>query len=178
MNAAAPDLAKRAAALRLAFDEAFAVPLRTRTTVQHDLLAIRVGTEPYALRLAEIRGLFADRKITRIPGVAATLLGIAGFRGTLMPVYSLRTLLGHSGTQAPRWLVIAADAPVALAFDGFDGHLRAASDAILPQQQKKTRDFAPDFIRAGDLVRPIVHLPSVVDALGPAQPGRGTANQE
>ena len=63
-------------------------------------------------------------------------------RCSALPVFAARscrstacaTLLGHSGTQAPRWLVIAAAAPVALAFDAFEGHLRASADAILPQQ--------------------------------------------
>ena len=166
MNVTAPDLARRAAAMRLAFDRTFAAPVRIATAIHHDLLAVRLGADPYALRLAEVGGLFADRKITRVPGSAAALLGIAGFRGALMPVYSLRTLLGSNSTQMPRWLLVAAHAPLALAFDSFDGHLRVTADTIHPDQQKQARRFVPEFVRVGDLVRPIIHLPSVVAALG------------
>jgi hypothetical protein len=85
-----------------------------------------------------------------------------------LPVYSLQTLLGHAAAQTPRWLVIAAVAPVALAFDAFEGHLRAAADAILPQQSTM-RGCAREFIRTADAVRSILHLPSVIKALGAAE---------
>jgi chemotaxis signal transduction protein len=160
-------LAERAAELRSAFDRGFAAPLRIDAVVEHHLLAIQVGAEPCALRLSEVTGLFADQRITRVPGSHAALLGIAGFRGALMPVYSLRTLLGHSGTQALRWLVIAAAAPVAFAFDRFEGHLRAPAEAILPQQsQSRMRAYAREFVRTDAAVRPLLHLPSVIEALG------------
>lgn len=163
-------LAERAAGLRGDFDRGFAEPLRDDVARKLDLLAMRVGPESCAVRLSEIAGLFADRKITRIPGSNGALLGIAGFRGAVLPVYSLRTLLGHSGTQAQRWLVIAAAAPVALAFDVFEGHLRLDAEAILPQQPGATvRDYAREIVRGADVVRSVLHLPSVVAALGVAE---------
>src|SRR5258707_13955236 len=57
--------AGRAAEFRLAFDRAFAEPLRIDTAVKDDLLAIRVGGQACAIRLSEITGLFADKKVTR-----------------------------------------------------------------------------------------------------------------
>ena len=75
--------AERAAELRADFDRGFADAGARRCRAKHDLLAIRVGTEPCAMRLSEIAGLFADRKITRVPGSKAALLGIAGFRGAM-----------------------------------------------------------------------------------------------
>lgn len=179
MSGAMTGLAERAAALRSAFDSAFAVPLRVEAAAHHDLLAIRVGAEPYAVRLAEITGLFADRKFTRVPGGHAALLGIAGFRGALVPVYSLRILLGHSGTQTPRWLVIAAAAPVALAFEVFEGHVRAPADAILARQSPaQLGGYAAEFIRTEGVVRPVLHLPSVIDALATTPAPNATPNQE
>jgi purine-binding chemotaxis protein CheW len=167
-------LVERAAELRTDFDRSFAAPLRADTAQKLDLLAVRVGSECCAIRLSDITGLFADRKITRVPGSNAALLGIAGFRGAVLPVYSLRTLLGRAGMQMPRWLVIAAAAPVALAFDVFEGHLRAAADAILPQQSTMG-GCAREFIRTADTVRSVLHLPSAIETLGAA--GRPTAQQ-
>jgi chemotaxis signal transduction protein len=172
-------LAQRAAELRLAFDRGFAAPLRIKAAATQNLLAIRVSAEPYAIRLSEVTGLFVDRKFTRVPGGNPALLGIAGFRGALVPVYSLRALLGHSGTHVSRWLVIAAAAPVALAFDLFEGHLRAPADAILPRQSpEQMRGYAPEFIRTASVVRPILYLPSVIDALGPTEAPNTKPNQE
>src|SRR5438105_10269949 len=106
----APRVAGRAAELRLAFDRGFGEPFEFDTTVRTDLLAIRVGAEACAIRVGEIAGLFVDRKITKVPGGDPALLGIAGFRGIILPVFSLQRLLARSGAAPPRWLVIAAAA--------------------------------------------------------------------
>jgi chemotaxis signal transduction protein len=158
-------LAGRATELRSAFDRSFALPLRVDTAVKQDLLAVRIGAEPCAIRLSEVSGLFADRGITPVPASNPALLGIAGFRGAVVPVYSLRSLLGQSGAQAPRWLVIAAAMPVALAFDAFEGHLRVPPDAIVPQQAAMG-GCAREFVRSANAVRSVLHLPSVIEALG------------
>ncbi len=55
-----------------------------------DLLTIRVGGDAYALRLAEVGGLFVDRVVTPLPTLVPELVGIAGFRAALVPVYDLR----------------------------------------------------------------------------------------
>jgi chemotaxis signal transduction protein len=164
-------LVERVAELRSAFDRAFAVPPRADAGIKQDLLAIRVGPEPCAIRLSEVGGLFVDRRITRIPTTEAALIGIAGFRGAIVPVYSLRAVLGHSGTEPTRWLVIATAAPVALAFDLFEGHMRVPADAVLPQQPNaQMRSLAPDFVRGADAVRPVLHLPSIIAALSTSEP--------
>lgn len=167
MTAATPDLARRVIDLRSAFDRAFAAPLQPDRAAGADLIAIRIGGEPFALHLGEVAGLFADRTITRVPGGVAALIGIAGFRGTLVPVYSLRTLLAISATAPPRWLIVAASSPVALAFEAFEGHLRASADAIVPRRTPgQMHSLAPDFICTADVVRPIVNLAAVIAALG------------
>ena len=81
------------------------------------------------------RGCSAGKKITRVPGSHATC-GIAGFRGASLPVYDLQACSAIRARQTPRWLVIAAAAPVALAFEAFEGHLRVSPDAIVPQQSR------------------------------------------
>lgn len=163
-------LSERAAKLRTDFDRSFSAPLRADVGVKIDLLAIRVGSESCAVRLSDVTGLFADRAVTRIPGNNAALLGIAGFRGAVVPVYYLQTLLGYAGAQIPRWLVTAATSPIALAFDAFEGHLRVPADAILPQQtHTKVRNYAREFIRGADVIRSVLHLPSVIGALGTMQ---------
>jgi chemotaxis signal transduction protein len=156
----------RAAELRLAFDRGFAEPVHRDTTPKEDLLAVRVGAQAYAMRLSEITGLFADKKITSVPGCHAALYGIAGFRGAIVPVYDLQTLLGHPNTQTSRWLVITAAAPVALAFAGFEGQLRVARDAIAPEPPRPgIQSFARALVRTENFVGPILHLPSVLDAI-------------
>ena len=166
MSATAPRVAERAAELRREFDRAFAEPIRPETAIKEDLLGIRAGAQAYAIRLSEIAGLHAGKKITRVPGSAAALCGIAGFRGALLPVYDLQALLGHSSVETPRWLVIASGAPIALAFDTFEGHLRASADEIVPQSARPEMPrYARELVRKQNFIDPILHLPSVLDAV-------------
>ena len=173
----AGSLAHRAAALRLDFDRSFAAPIRAETEAMLDFLAVRVGAEACALRLSEIAGLYADKKITRVPGGGGTLLGIAGFRGTILPVYSLCGLLGRPAAELPRWLVLVAGAPVALGFEAFQGFLRSGREAVLPQQGGQRRGYARDYVRAQSLVRPIIDLPSVLAEIG-IRPSEATQEEE
>jgi chemotaxis signal transduction protein len=175
VSEAPTSLAMRAADLRSAFDRGFAIPMQAETAAAQDLLAIRVGGEAYGIRLSEVSGLFVDRPVTPIPASDPSLLGIGGFRGAIVPVHSLPVLLAHASSQPPRWLVMAAAAPIALAFDLFEGHLRVSAGAILSQQpDAQMRGYAPDFVRVGDVVRPVLHLASVIASLSasaaPANP--------
>ena len=166
MNAAPARITQRAAELRAAFDRAFAEPVRPDATPRENFLAIRIGAEACAIHLADIAGLFVDKKITRVPGDAAALLGIAGFRGAIVPVFNLQSLLGQGANGTPRWLVMAAAAPVAFAFDAFEGQLRVTPDAIVPASARaQSRTYARQFVRLENNVRPIIHLPSIVDAM-------------
>jgi purine-binding chemotaxis protein CheW len=161
-----PLLADRAGRLRQEFDRSFAVPPPTDPQSGVDLLGIRLGGETYALRLSEVAGLFSERKVTRLPSGHTGLLGIAGFRGAIVPVYDLAALMGHAPEQSARWLVIADAAPVAFAFAALDGHVRVDRDAIVVREGgDQARRHVTDFAHTPALVRAIVSLPSLVGSL-------------
>lgn len=161
----------QAAALRAAFDRSFVEPAQLEMTSMEDLLAVRAGDEVVAIRLSEIAGLYVDKKVTRVPGGDPALLGIAGFRGMIQPVYCIATLLGCPTVTAPRWLVIAAAAPVALAFDGFERQMRVAAEAIRPRDvSADDRPYARGFVPVQQFVRPILHLPSLLDEIRSQRP--------
>ena len=166
--------AVKAAELGRAFDRSFAEPPCIEQAPLEELLALRVGSDPYAIRLVEITGVFPGRAVTRLPNAVPEFLGIAGFRGNLVPVWDLGRLLGYPGGEAPRWLVIAAATPVALAFDGFDGHLRLSRTAIAseepgaqrrPHLREVVRAVGPSAQSQEGLIRPIVGVASVLGAI-------------
>jgi chemotaxis signal transduction protein len=153
-------VAERLAALRADFDRSFTEPLRRHDTEYVELLAIRTGGRPYAVRLSQTSGLHPDRPVTALPGPLPALLGVAGFSGQIIPVYDLAALLGHPVAERPRWLVLAAGAPpLALAFHELDGHLRVPADTILAEGHAdggSLRGMVP--LPGG--TRPIVDVPA------------------
>jgi chemotaxis signal transduction protein len=155
----------RAGTLRREFDEAFARVAGRQGAPVEDLLAIRVSGDPYALRLAECAGLFVDRNVTPLPTAVPELLGLAGFRATLVPVYDLRALLGYPRGEAPRWMVSATgSAVVALAFDAFEAHLRVERAALVADDAPAQR-HAPRLARLPGGARPLLSVPSLLEAI-------------
>jgi purine-binding chemotaxis protein CheW len=132
--------------MRRAFDQSFTRPPPVRAEVV-DLLAVTVGADSLAIRMDTVSGLLIDRAVTFLPGSPPALLGVAGLRGHLIPVYDLAAILGAAGGPpaggtgaglaggaggAAAWcLILLAGSPaVAVAVDRLDAHLRVPHDAI------------------------------------------------
>ena len=174
-------IARTAAELRREFDATFAARASTARGKLDDVLAIRVGGDPYALRLSEIAGLHTDRQLVAMPSPVAELLGVVAIRGLLAPAYDLAALLGYPPATGSRWLILVrVPHLVALAFASFEAHLR------LPEASFAQHDNGSDgrntqhlrgSVRDGGILRPLIHVPGVlttIEAL--ARPG--IASQE
>ena len=62
--------------------------------------------------------------------------------------------------------MVAAAAPIALAFETFECQLRVAREEILPQASRPdTSSYAREFVRTANFAGPIMHLPSILDAI-------------
>lgn len=163
-----PEDRDRAAALRHAFDRSFAEPPPPAATACEDLLAIRVAGEPYALRLRDITGLLTTRKVVPVPAATPHLLGLAGVRGDLVPVFDLGALLGRGAlAEPPRWLALCGvDDRIALAFAEFEGHLRVPQDALRPQDPRDAGPRHVEGVVRTDLgARPVVAVPQVLTTI-------------
>jgi chemotaxis signal transduction protein len=147
------------AELRAAFVRGFAdAPAPDAPT--EDLLAVRVGTAPCALPLADLRGLHHRRPIVALPGGPPGFLGIVAIRGRVVPAFDLATLVGAPAGGPAEWLAIAAtEPPVGLAFAAYDGFLR------LPRDADAEAGAGPRVVHVGDVARDVVHLPDVLRAL-------------
>jgi len=130
MGSSTESLSARLCDLRASFDATFREPEREQAEARLDLLLIRVGRERFALRFSEIAALEADRTITGVPSEHSELLGIAGVRGVLVLVFDLATLIELPRPDGTRWLVLAKSAPLAFAFNGFDGQRSVRPDAL------------------------------------------------
>lgn len=147
--------------LRRMFDHGFSLPIAADPDVHVDLLAVRIGGDPYAVRLSEILGVFADRPIVAAPSSAPSFLGLAGVRGSIVPVFDLATLLGYTRSSAPRWLVLVAQ--IGFAFEALEGHVRATESAIAREQSQKK--LTNEVIVVGGQSRPVVQVGAFIETV-------------
>lgn len=155
------------ATLRTSFMEAFAQAPAQATAPVSNLLAIRVGGIDFALRIGELAGLVANKKIVPLPTAVSELLGIAGVRGALVPVYSLASLLNAAQDGAPnRWIALSSTAAVGLAFGHLDGYVQVSqSDIYAATQANVTHAHVQEVVRSGDKIRPVISMASLVAAI-------------
>ncbi len=155
-----------ASALRAEFDGAFAAPAAARAPDEVALLALRVGAEPFAVRVLDVAGLFAARKIVHVPTRRPELLGIMGLRGAVVPVYGLAQLLGRRAPDdAPRWVLLAGgEERVALAFAELQGHVLAPAGDLDAAAEAEGMGHVREVVRLGGVARPVLDVRSLVRA--------------
>ena len=174
----------RVAELRRAFDASFAEPgQEIRDEDPSSALAIRAGDRQLAVRIEELSGVEACRRLVPLPGGAPGLLGLTGVRGQLVAVYDLAAVLGArtpaSGAAEPafRWLLLCATSPeLGLAIEHLDGYLRFSS-AELHDEAGSVGHTGEALLRGGVLhgsaLRGLLNLPAIVQAV--SQRARGAA---
>jgi chemotaxis signal transduction protein len=167
MNSDRPAESSRAAALAHAFDRSFAEPLSGTPQTFENLLGLRVEGDAYAIRLGEVTGLVADRRIVPLPTTDPDLLGVVGLRGSIVPVYGLRGLLGYGPTTgSPRWLLLVGRGPLfGLAFEHFDGHLTIPQTEVSARQGDALDIHVRESIRDGNGQRRLVSIQSLTQTL-------------
>lgn len=158
------DLSARLQALRQDFDRSFSLPRGGARLGGEHVLAIRVGRDPYALRLAQVAVFGADRPITPVPSNCPELLGVAGLRGAMVAVFDLAALLGQERAEAPRWIACHAGSALAFAFSAVDGQARVhAEDVARPVQGRAAA--AGHVVHVVGAARPIIDLASLARRL-------------
>jgi purine-binding chemotaxis protein CheW len=84
-------------------------------------LTFRLDDRVYALPAEEVAEIIRTPAVARVPQGPASLMGMANLRGSVLPVASLRGLLGEAEAEPPaRAIVLSGAAPVALAVDAVD----------------------------------------------------------
>ncbi len=151
----------------LNFDRTYALPsLSQEVNQSEDLLAIRLAGNAYAIKVSEISGLANNRKTIALPSTIPELLGVAGIRGELVPVYSLAALMQvNRGPDEDRWLVLCGvEEPIGLAFTEFEGYLHVPlEDLYAASQENATRGHIKEVVRTPELVRSVLSIPLIVE---------------
>lgn len=154
----------KAAELRRDFDRAFAHLLRADAGQVDDYLAIRLRGDPHVLPLAEVARLAPLPALVRYSSAVPEWLGLAGVADAVVPVYDLGLLLGYPAGGPCRWMVACRAAPVALAFDGFDGQFRHPRD-LEAHPAGAGPSPTVDVLRSSGQVRSVVSIGRILAAI-------------
>jgi purine-binding chemotaxis protein CheW len=161
----------KSAQLRQAFDRSFALPPSQASQEVEDLLTIRVAGVPYAILLRDIAGIITGRRVVPIPAVTPDLLGLAGIRGGIFPVFGLASILGYAPDPgSPRWMIICgAEEPIALAFSDFESYLRLPTSSLhadenLPATRQQVK-YVNHVASTQDGVRAVISIPLIVETI-------------
>jgi chemotaxis signal transduction protein len=75
-------------------------------------VVLRLGGSRYVLDMGVVAEVVTRTPVTRVPGTPVWLTGVANWRGRILPVVDIRSLLGADMTPLPssaRLLVLAGD---------------------------------------------------------------------
>ena len=154
-----------ATGLRQAFDQSFALPPQHASQELEGLLTIRVGGDPFAVRLRDIAGIVKGRIVVPVPNATPDLLGLAGIRGGVVPVFALASILGYrQASGSPRWMILCgSDEPIALAFSDFEGYVGLPKSALHADETlRATRQHVSETASTEAGARAVINIPLVV----------------
>ena len=99
-------------------------------------LTFRVGGELYALPANQVAEVIRLPAVARVPQAPKGLLGLANLRGNVLPVASVRGLMGadESAEATTRAIVLDGAAPVALAVDVVEALVTVETEQIETRQ--------------------------------------------
>ena len=166
--------------LRSTFDNAFAVALAEKGEAEETLIAIRIGSRPYALWQRQILGVSRVRRLVPVSSRLPQLAGVIGLRGLVVPVFRLSGFVqSREPVTSPRWIALVEDGgTLGLGFDGFDGQCNVPGEQLYRQEEGPEAGAVRQVARIGSVVRPIVEVPLVLQQLRPAAQAPTKGNEE
>jgi chemotaxis signal transduction protein len=157
----------RFADMRRAFDQSFATPHVDVSESLERMITIRLGGEPFVMRASHISGIARAKRIVSLPSRSPEVLGLAGIRGTLVPVFDLRGILRLKPcASTPSWLALVVDhVPIALGFDEFDGQVELSPANLYADESSTPRKHVQLLARIGSSVHPVIDIPSILEVI-------------
>jgi purine-binding chemotaxis protein CheW len=134
-------------------------------------LTFRVEGRLYALPAEQVSEVIRLPPIARVPQAPKGLLGVANLRGIILPIASVRGLLGRpEGVDAAPWaLVLDGAAPVAAAVDAIETLATIAAEKIETRQTELSakpgeRIVGAFAVRDGAAVAKILDIQALIGA--------------
>ncbi len=108
-------------------------PTKTSGRDDERFLTFKSEGRFYALPAASVSEVTRMPVLARVPQAPRSLIGLANLRGTVLPVASVRGLLGRedvTATHASRLIVLEGASPVALAVDEVASLVRVSNEKV------------------------------------------------
>lgn len=104
--------------------------------VSSDAIVFRLGAGRFAVDLGSVAEVGRAPAVTRVPGLPVWLAGVANWRGRILPVLDLRTLLGASTVALDSFgrLIVLTDGGIAVGMlvEAVDGTTSLTDVAAFP----------------------------------------------
>lgn len=108
-------------------------------TIRRRFLTFHIEKHLYALPVEDVSEVIPVPQVARVPQGPKSLLGIANLRGSVLPLASLRGLLGREDCGAlpeSRALVLSGVNPVAIAVDAVQALISVAAERVETRQSE------------------------------------------
>lgn len=159
------DVDETVEAFRSAFDRAFALPEATADAPLSRFLGIAIGDVRYAIPIGEVAALSVARKVVPLPAARGGLLGICGYRSTVVPVFDLGALLGQGVSPACRWLILHGGREMTgLAFPHLDGQIEGRP-VLMSRKPSGDTPARNETILEGPPARTVISLSAVAELI-------------
>jgi twitching motility protein PilI len=134
-------------------------------------VAVRIAGEPYLFARDEVREVLGlPAPLTRVPGAAQWIMGIANVRGQVLPIVDLRRFLGAGTTPLTRNVRVVAvnhrDVPAGLVVDEVQGFRRFPElgfDAALPATTLASTPWLAGSFGQGEERVPVMSLRKLLE---------------
>ena len=108
--------------------------METVTADLEQFIPFQINQEEYAVEILAVRELIAWTEVTRLPNMPAHLRGVLNLRGSIIPVFDLKSRFGMGETDVSETHVIVivavGDRLAGILVDGVREILNVASDQI------------------------------------------------
>jgi len=152
----------RAANLRRTFDQTFTKALATTGEELESVIAFSVGGDRFAVRLNEICGMAKSPKVVPVPNSTRALLGLAGIRGELLPIYCLCQLLDYTVSEETPWLLVCGKPMrIGLGINEFFGCFRTPLTAFSPAHRPDGPIQLQEVVVIGSTVYTVISISSL-----------------
>lgn len=137
-----------------------------------------VGGESFAIDLRQVREVFEIESITPVPGMPASLVGVANLRGTIIPLADLRQVLGASLSTTTRYVIVVRHEAhqIGVLIDDVPEIRTIFTEDVLGVSEDTTRSghrFLSGLIKVENHVSKMLEIPSLLASVeGAAMEGR------